>query len=63
MATTDDVDARRDRGEAELHEAIARAHDDRAAMARRIGAVRDADEAADQAVQARERARKALGRM
>lgn len=56
----EDVDARRRRGEAALHDAVARAHEDRAAMARRIGAFRDADEAAHQAATARDRSRELL---
>jgi hypothetical protein len=52
-------DARHRRGEAALHHEIARAQADRAAAARRIGAVTDADEADYRALRARERARQA----
>jgi hypothetical protein len=57
--TAYDDDARRRRGEAALHQEIARAQADRAAAARRIGALTDADEADYRARRARERARQA----
>lgn len=59
MAATD-VAIRRARGEAALHEQVARAHEARAAAARRIGAVSDAEAAIALAGAARERAQRAL---
>jgi hypothetical protein len=56
----EDVAVRRAKGEAALHEQVARAHDSRAAAARRIGAISDAEEATALAVAARDRARRAL---
>jgi hypothetical protein len=56
MAATEDIAVRRRNGEAALHEAIARAHEERATMSRRLGLAKDADDASHLAAMARKRA-------
>jgi hypothetical protein len=60
MAAPSDHVARQSRGEAALHQAVAKAQTARAEAARRIGAAADAEEAEFRARRARERARQAL---
>ena len=55
-----EVDALRARGEAALHEEVARAHDRRAARARQIGATADAETESGRAEAARSRARELI---
>ena len=59
MDETRDIDVRRAHGEAALHEWLARSLDSRAAAARQIGAMADAERAETDAALARARARRA----
>ena len=58
-ATSDDPSARRAQGQAELQRWLARSLDNRAAAARRIGAIADAERAEAEAATARARADRA----
>jgi hypothetical protein len=60
MHASDDATVRRAQGEAALQEWLARSLEGRAAAARRIGAIADAERAEGDAARARERARRAI---